>query len=188
MDATEYWDQVLQTWDLLDERNVGYDAWESVWSELNISKRFPLNRDAAKGLIDKFETLREMDGKLMAIREAIWAMIELSQMDIGKEFEIVDTRLIELFCDIYFSSQKNGPRHLRSFNSDEVHEFLVSEKFILEAIRFLPGYENYVQNVKDLCEQETQHTNVRHRLLKVHDDLESARQCGRLTKRADPDS
>lgn len=187
MDAAEYWEFVLTRCDLLDERNDGLYAWENTLDEMKITQMYPLNRDAVKGLIDKFETLREMDGKPLIVKEAIWSMIKLSQMDIGKEFDIIDTRFIELFCDIYFSSAY-GPRHLHPFNADEVHAFLVSEKFILEEIRFLPGYENYVQHIKGLYEQETRNRDCRDKLLKVYNGLYSVRQCGRLTKRADPDS
>lgn len=171
-----FWKKVLDECDLLNERSEGSHAWTAVATGLSSPTSFPLDHSVVKALVDAFKSLPEKTN-------ALFPMITLSRTDIGKEYDIIDVPFIEFFCDVYFSSA-HGPPHLNAFNAKQVCEFLVSEKFIFEEIRGLPGFTKYFDYVSSIFHNEMYTTNFRAWVGQIRYFLEAVPQDGRLTKRA----
>lgn len=179
----DYWEQYVFSRDLLHKRNDGYMTWRTVGKALIKPDKYPIDRKIAQRLVDAFYTLKETDGKQSITVSALFPMIDLSQTEVGKEFDIVNTQFIEFFCDVYFTRTYGMPE-LQFFNADEVHTFLVSEPRILEEIRGLPGYPEYVDYVLKMTSVPNEFKEIRESYRTVYDDLNSVSQSGRLTKRA----
>ena len=179
-----FWKKVLDECDLLNERSEGSHAWATVVTGLSSPTDYPLDHNVVKALVDAFKSL---SGKTNIAINALFPMITLSRTDIGKEYDIIDVPFIEFFCDVYFSSA-HGPPHLNAFNAKQVCEFLVSEKFIFEEIRGLPGFTKYFDYVSSIFHNEMYAMNFRTWVGQIRFFLEYVPQSGRLTKRADSDS
>lgn len=158
-------------------------SWFDVGHALNNPEDYPMDRDVAQRLVDAFNTLKETEGIQSIAGYALFPMITLSRTDAGKEFDIVDAHFIEFFCDAYFT-HTYGTARFTSFNSTEVHMFLVSQRYILEEIRGLPRYEEYVDYVLKMASTPNEYKGILERYRTVYDDLIRVSQSGHLTKRA----
>ena len=176
--ADNSWETVLAG-DLTNERDDGEAAWQAVEFRLDRQRDYPVNHEVAERLIRAFNAVRETP----LIIRSLCCMMKLSMTYV----DMIDVDFIELVCDVFFTSTHVNSNAI-TVHARYVHEWLNSERFILEEIRGLPMYADYGNYLKNMENAGTQDADLNNRVHAIYNDFKDVPQSGRLTKRASADS
>lgn len=176
-----FWKRVLDECDLYDAGSKGRKAWEMVSFGLSQPNYYPINLKIAQELVNALNHLKKKDDDEKLWKKVAITMVKLSRTDYWSQIDILGTNFIEMYCDVYFTRTYGTPL-LDTYNASEVRTFLGSEPHILEEVKGLPDYSDYVEYVRLKINPEYDSGW----LPDLYNDLKDVPQSGRLTKRARP--